>query len=61
MTNACPGCSRPLDPGEEFCPSCRSEKDREVKEEVLRTLLSDVPVFVLRWIKKKRMKKEDNI
>ena len=53
MTNACPRCSRPLDPAEEFCPSCRSEKDRKMKEEVL--LFPDplgLKRHVLCWTKK---------
>ena len=58
--NVCPGCSRPLDLGEEFCPSCRSEKNRKMKEEVLWTLTFGVQRLVLRQIKK-WMKKKDNI
>ena len=26
-----PGCGRPLEPGEEFCPSCQSEENRRKK------------------------------
>ncbi len=58
--NICPGCSRPLDLGEEFCPSCLSEKNRKMKEEVLWTLIFGVQRLVLRQIKK-WMKKKDNI
>lgn len=63
MTNACPECSRPLNPGEELCPSCRSEKDREMKEEVLWTLSDPFGLqrLILRQIKKKWMKKKDNM
>ena len=63
MTNACPRCNRPLDPGEEFCPSCRSEKDRKMKKEVLWTLSPPFGLLrlILRQIKKKWMKKKDNI
>ena len=58
MTSACPECSRPLDPGEKFCPSCRSEKDRKEKEDIV--LFPDpfgLKRHVLWWIKKKWMKK----
>ncbi len=60
--NVCPGCSRPLDLGEEFCPSCRLEKDRRMKEDIL--LFPDplgLKRHVLQWIRKKWMKKKDNI
>ena len=60
--NVCPGCSRPLDLGEEFYPSCRSEKNRKMKEEIRWTLLDPFGLqrLVLRQIKK-WMKKKDNI
>ena len=32
--NICPRCSRPLEPGEELCPSCKSKNDREGEERV---------------------------
>lgn len=33
MMRACPkpGCGRPLEPGEELCPSCQSEENRKEK------------------------------
>ncbi len=30
--NFCPKCSRPLELGEELCPSCKLKDDREKKE-----------------------------
>ena len=29
--NVCPGCRRPLEPGEELCPSCDSQESRDKK------------------------------
>ena len=64
----CPGtsqqeCGRPLKSGEDLCPSCRSEKNRKMKEEVLWTLSDPFGLqrLILRQIKKKWMKKKDNI
>ncbi len=60
--NVCPRCSRPLEPGEELCPSCKSKNDREKKEGFLWTLSDPFGLqrLVLRQIKKKWMRKRDN-
>lgn len=62
MMVLCPGtleqeCRRPLKVGEKLCPSCQSEKDREDRW----MPLSPFVWVVRRLIKKKWMKKKDNI